>query len=134
MSDRRQILAGFCVAAFLAAVPALAQQQPQTCPPPRGGMMMGMLSPEQRMMMMADARKATSDGSLSMQDYRAMQRDKLKAMTPEQRQAWAADLSTRWNALPPAEQQKLKDEAAAFRKERQNMMGRMRNCALPQNG
>lgn len=127
MSDRRQILAGFCVAAFIAAVPALAQQQ-QTCP--RGGMMMGMLSPEQRMMMRADAEKATADGSLSMQDYRTMQRDKLKNMTPEQRQAWAADLTKRWNALTPAEQQKLKDEAAAFRKEHPMMDG-MRNCPPP---
>jgi Spy/CpxP family protein refolding chaperone len=112
-----------CALLLIAAAPAADDAK---CPP-RPGMMTGMLSPEQRMMMMEDARAATADGSLSMQDYRAMQRDKMRAMTPEQRQAYVADLTKRWNALPAAEQQKLKAEAAAFRKEHEGM----RNCPPP---
>ena len=116
-------------AAMLAlSLPALAQQ---TCPP-RGAM--GSLDPEQRLMMMADARKATADGSLSMQDYRAMQRGKLKTMTPDQRQAWAAGLTKEWNALTPAEQAKLKADSEAFRKEHQGSWRGDGNCPPPPNG
>ncbi len=95
---------------------------------------MGMFSPEQRLMMMADAEKATADGSLSMQDYRSMQRDKIRGMTAEQRQAYFADLTKRWNALPPAQQAKLKADAEQRRKEREAnggagpMGGAGRNC------
>jgi hypothetical protein len=121
---RRALFAACAVLAL--SLPALAQQ---TCPP-RGGM--AMLSSEQRLMMMADARKATADGSLSMRDYRAMQRDKLKAMTPEQRQAWAANLTTEWNALSPAEQQKLKADAEAWRKQHEGQWNG--NCPPPDHG
>lgn len=118
-------------AVALLALPAMAQQ---TCPP-RGAM--AFLSPEQHLMMMADARKATADGSLSMRDYRAMQRDKLKAMTPEQRQAWAAKLTAEWTALTPAEQQKLKADAQAFRRQHQGEQhegNRDGNCPPPDHG
>lgn len=122
----RRILLSFAAVAVV-SLPALAQP---TCPP-RGGPM-GMLTPEQRLMLRYDADQATADGSLSMQDYRAMERDKLKAMTQEQRQAWAADLTKRWTALTPAEQEKLKAEAAAFRKAHEGeWRGRDANCPPP---
>lgn len=84
-----------------------------------------MFSPEQRLMMLADAKKATADGSMDMQDYRALQRDKIKAMTPDQRQAYFADLTKRWKALSPAEQKSLKDEDEKRRQEREAKGGGM---------
>ncbi|GAA0548220.1 hypothetical protein GCM10008941_30160 [Rhizomicrobium palustre] len=77
--------------------------------------MAAMISPEQRLMMFADAQKATADGSIDMKDYRAMQRDKIRAMSSEQRQAYFTDLTKRFNALPPAEQKALKEKSEAAR-------------------
>lgn len=112
----RNVLLSASAILFL-ALPVLAEPPgpppgaPPGCALPPGGPM-HMMSPEQRMMMMVDADKATADGSLSMEDYRAMQRDKMKAMTPEQRQAYFADLTARYNALPAAEKAALKAKAA----------------------
>jgi len=115
---------------LFAAASAADQPPPDKCPP-RGGMM-GMFSPEQRLMMMADAQKATADGSLSMQDYRSMQRDKIRAMSEEQRQAYFADLTKRFKALPAAEQNKLKADAEQRRKDHPMMGGGDRpNCPPP---
>jgi hypothetical protein len=50
-----------------------------------------------------------------MQILRKMQRDKLKAMTAEQRTAYIADLTKRWTALPPADKLKLKAAALQWR-------------------
>jgi len=115
MTLRNTLLSASAVLAL--ALPALAEPPgpppgaPPGCAMPPGGPM-HMLSPEQRMMMMADADKATADGSLSMEDYRSMQRDKMKAMTPEQRDAFFAGLTARYNALPAAEKAALKAKAA----------------------
>ncbi len=108
----------FCALLLVAAAPA--PQGEDHC---HGRM--GMFTPEQRLMMMADAEKATADGSLDMQDYRAMQRDKLTAMSADKRQAYFADLTKRWAALSPAEQAKLKTAAEQRRKEHEGKMGAM---------
>jgi len=110
-----------CLVVMTTAVSLSAQPAPDRCSRHGHGAMgqgaMGMFSPEQRMMMFADAQKATADGSLDMQDYRALQRDKLRAMSADQRQAYFTDLTKRYNALSPAEQKKLKDGALAWRKD-----------------
>lgn len=117
---RRLILplsAALLVSAAFAAPPA----DDQHCRP--AGFQ--MFSPEQRLMMLADAKKATADGSLDMQDYRAMQRDKIKAMSPDQRAAYFADLTKRFNALPASEKASLKAEGEKLRKEREARGGAM---------
>lgn len=109
------------LAALLLAGAAQAQPEMPKCRPAGWQPM----TSEQRLMMFADAKKATADGSLDERDYRAMQRDKMRAMSEEQRQAYFADLTKRWNALPAAEQKKLKEEAEASRKTRMAQGGAM---------
>lgn len=123
----RRALLPLC-AVFLVSVASAAPdtKSDNRCPPGPGmhGGMMGMVAPEARIMMMADAEKATADGSLSMEDYRAMQREKMKAMTPEQRDAFFANLVKRFKALPADEQAKLKAEEEKRRKDHpMGMMG-----------
>ncbi len=112
-----------CALLLIAAAPAPSDEHCHS----RAGMAgaMGLFTPEQRLMMLSDAEKATADGSLDMKDYRALQRDKLKAMSAEQRQTYFADLTKRWAALSPAEQAKLKAAAEQHRKEREGKMGAM---------
>lgn len=124
----RRALLPVCALLLMAAAPATDDH----CRPRMG---MGLFTPEQRLMMLSDAQKATADGSIDMKDYRAMQRDKIKAMSADQRQAYFADLTKRWAALTSAEQAKLKTEGEAQRKEREAKMGAMGgdrpNCAPP---
>jgi len=101
----------FCALLLMAAAPAPSDEH---CRPG-----MGLFTPEQRLMMMADAEKATADGSIDIKDYRSLQRDKIKAMSAEKRAAYFADLTKRWAALSPAEQAKLKTAAEQRRKERE---------------
>lgn len=113
-----RVILPFCSLLLLAAAPAT--QGDDHC-----HRMGAMFTPEQRLMMMADAEKATADGSLDMANYRAMQRDKLKAMSADKRAAYFADLTKRWAALSPAEQAKLKTAAEDRRKEREAKGGAM---------
>jgi hypothetical protein len=118
----------FCALLLMAAAPAPSDVH---CRPPMG---MAMLSPEQRLMMMADAKKATADGSIDMKDYRSLQRDKLMAMSADKRTAYFADLSKRWAALSPTEQAEQKAKADARRKEREakgGMGGDRPHCPPP---
>ena len=108
----RPVILPFCALLLIAAAPAT--QGDDHCH--RAG---GMFTPEQRLMMFSDAEKATADGSLDMKDYRAMQRDKLMAMSADKRQAYFADLTKRWAALSPSEQAKLKSTAEERRKDRE---------------
>ena len=107
----KRIILPFCALLLIAAAPATGDDHCHR--------MGGMFTPEQRLMMLADAEKATADGSLDMKDYRAMQRDKLMAMSADKRAAYFADLTKRWAALSPAEQAKLKASAEQRRKERE---------------
>jgi hypothetical protein len=113
----------FCALLLMAAAPASSDEHCRPHMGMAGGM--AMFSPEQRLMMMADAEKATADGSIDMKDYRALQRDKLMAMSADKRAAYFADLTKRWAALSPAEQAALKAKGEARRKEREAHGGAM---------
>jgi len=73
------------------------------------GMMRGMFTPDEFMMLMADAHKATA----SMTDdqkhtYRQQQRARIMGMSDGDRAKFKADLDTRWAALPDAEKTAIK--------------------------
>lgn len=73
------------------------------------GMMRGMFTPDEFMMLMADAHKATA----SMTDdqkhtYREQQRARILAMSDGDRAKFKADLDTRWAALPDSEKAAIK--------------------------
>jgi Spy/CpxP family protein refolding chaperone len=102
------------IAASLMTSAAIAQTTPAAAPPAMGdhgghGMMHGMLSPEERMMLMADMHKATA----SMTDdqkhaYREQQRDRIMGMSDTDRAKFKADLDTRWAALPADQKAMIK--------------------------
>lgn len=132
----------FCALLLVAAAPA--PQSDDHCRP-MSGMAggMGLFTPEQRLMMLSDAEKATADGSIDMKDYRSLQRDKIRAMSAEKRQAYFADLTKRWAALSPAEQAALKAKGEEMRKKREAKAGAMGggmmggdhpNCPPPPKG
>ena len=123
----RSTFFAICTAATLAAAAFAAGPSPQQCPPHPGM----MFTPEQRLMMMADIKVQADAGAIDPQVARQMQRDKLKAMTPEQRQAYADGLTKRWNALPPAEQKKMKDEGEKWRSSHPHPEGDHPNCPHP---
>jgi len=106
----RRIALVACAALILSA--AFAAPPDGKCPPPPGFM---MFTPEQRLMMFADMQKQAETGAVDVQVLRQMQRDKMHAMTDEQRKAFADDLTKRWNALSPAEQAKLKADSDKWR-------------------
>lgn len=110
MPIRRAALALCAVLCFSGA--ALAAPDAH-CPPMHPGMM--PLSPEQRLMMFYDMKQQADSGAVDIQALRQMQRDRLRAMSEAQRQAYFTGLTTRWNALPAAEQQRIKQEAEAWR-------------------
>ena len=77
--------------------------------PPRAAM--GMFTPEQRLMMFADLKAQADSSAVDMRILMQMQRDKLKAMSDAQRQAYLADLTKRWAELAPADKATLKADA-----------------------
>jgi len=80
------------------------------------GMMRGMFTPEERMMLMADAFKATAGMTDDQRhDYRHQQRDRIMAMSEADRAKFKADLDNRWAALTPAQQADIKAKVEAFR-------------------
>jgi len=84
------------------------------------GMMRGMFSPEERMMLMADAFKATAGMTDDQRhDYRHKQRERIMAMSDGDRAKFKADLGKRWAALTPAQQADIKTKVEAFRAARQ---------------
>ena len=96
---------------------------------------MAMLAPEQRLMMFADLQKQAESGAVDVEMLRQMQRDKLRKMSADQRQAYFADLTKRWNALPPAEQKSLKTAAEKWRAEHprpDGMHGGRPGCPPPE--
>jgi Spy/CpxP family protein refolding chaperone len=94
--------------------------------PPRPGF--AMIAPEQRLMMFADMKEQAETGAVDIQMLRQMQRDKMRAMSEDQRKAYFADLSKRWAALTPAKQKELKAEAKQWRADHPRPEG-ARACA-----
>jgi hypothetical protein len=88
------------------------------------GALRGMFSPEERMMFMADAFKATAGMTDDQRhEYRHKQRDRIMAMSESDRAKFRADLDKRWAALTPAQQADIKTKIDAFRAARQNGNG-----------
>jgi hypothetical protein len=80
---------------------------------PRGPM--GFLTPDQRLMHFADTQKATASMTAdAARDFRFKQRDKIMAMNANERAAYTADLTKRWNALAPDARAKIKTDADAW--------------------
>lgn len=109
----RSLLFALCAAVSLSAA-AVAAEPNDKCPPRPG---FAMISPEQRLMMFADMKAQADAGAVDMQVLRQMQREKFRSMSEDQRKAYFAGLTKRWNALPPAKQKELKAEAEKWRAE-----------------
>lgn len=121
--------------AVLSLSAALAADPADKCPPRPG---FAMISPEQRLMMFADMKAQADSGAVDIQMLREMQRDKFRAMSEDQRKAYFAGLTQRWNALTPAKQKELKAEAEAWRAahprpEGGRMNGGHPGCPHPEN-
>jgi hypothetical protein len=111
------------LAASLLAAPALAADAPTEAPSGHG-MMHGMFTPEERMMLMSDAFKATAGMSDEQRHaYRQQQRDRIMAMSDEDRAKFKADLDARWNALPADQKAALQAKVQAFMAARRAAMG-----------
>ena len=101
---------------FAADSPTASGQDRPACARPGVGGMMQFLAPEQRMMMFADMQQATAAMTEEQrQAYRQSQRDKLMTMSDADRQAYAAGLQAKWDALSPDQQAKYRQQAQAFR-------------------
>jgi Spy/CpxP family protein refolding chaperone len=120
MSFSKLTIAAF--AASLLATAAYADSTP-AAPPPGGGMMMGghggmmrgMFTPEERMMLFADAAKATAGMTDDQKHaYRHQQREHFMSMSDSDRTAMKADLDKRWAALTPEQQADIKTKVQAF--------------------
>ena len=108
-------------AAVLALSAAQAADPSEKCPPHPGFQMM---APEVRLMMFADIKAQAETGAIDVQIARQMQRDKIKAMSPDQRKAYFDGLAKRWAALTPAKQKEIKTEAEKWRAEHPRPEGR----------
>jgi hypothetical protein len=93
-------------------------------PPPHGdhgpgapGGPMNFLTPEEHIMLFADIQAATK-GMNDDQRHTYMRNrfESFKTMSDGAKKAFAADLKTRWDALPPALKDELKKQAAEMRK------------------
>jgi len=101
------------LAASLLVTPVFAADAPAGAP--AHGMMRGMFTPEERMMLMSDAFKATAGMSDEQRHaYRQQQRDRIMAMSDEDRAKFKADLDARWAALPADQKAALQAKVQAF--------------------
>jgi len=111
------------VASFLTSA-AYAESSTPANPPAmdaegRHGMMRGMFTPEERMMLISDMFKATSNMSDDQRHaYRHEQRDRIMAMSEVDRAKFKADLDARWNALPAEQKAEMMAKMEAFRSAR----------------
>jgi hypothetical protein len=72
------------------------------------GKLARILTPEQRVLFMADAREQTKD--MTRDQRRAWRKDqirKIAAMSPTERQDFQSGLQARWDALPPARKNRI---------------------------
>jgi Spy/CpxP family protein refolding chaperone len=118
------------VAAVLSLNAAVAADPADKCPPRPG---FAMIAPEQRLMMFADMKAQADTGAVDIQILRQMQRDKLRAMSADQRKAYFTGLSKRWAALTPARQKELKTEADAWRAAHPRPEGGRPGCPHPEH-
>ena len=108
MTSRFLLAAG---AALLLATSAFAQDAGS-----HGGGMHGVFSPEERMMLFADAAKATAGMTDDQRHaYREQQRDHFMSMSDADKAKLKADLDARWAALTPAQKADIKAKIDAFR-------------------
>ena len=120
------------IAASLLVTPVVAADAPAGAPPGHG-MMHGMFTPEERMMLMSDAFKATAGMTDEQRHaYRQQQRDRIMAMSDEDRAKFKADLDARWNALPAAQKSALQAKVQAFMAARRAAMGNGGEGSAPQ--
>jgi hypothetical protein len=103
----RRFLLPLCAALLLSAASA------QTTCPPRGPMM----PQEARLMDFSDMQKATAGKTEDqVREYRHAQREKFMSMSEADRAKHIADLTKRFKALPPAEQNQLTEAFDIMRK------------------
>jgi hypothetical protein len=122
MNVSRALLPALAALCFL-SVPALAADNPPPPPPgahggPPGGPgdMMNFLGPEAHMMLFAKLHRETA-GMSEDQRHAAMDKQMaaIRAMPEAEKQKFAAGLKAEWDALPPAEKDRLKKEMDEMR-------------------
>ncbi len=102
-------------ASFLTAASVAADAPP---PSPTHGERgpMSFLTPEERMMLMAQMRSDTVGMTDDQrQAFRQQQRAKFAGMTDADKQKLAAALKAKWDALTPGQQDQLRQQMEAFR-------------------
>ena len=76
----------------------------------------GALNQDQRLMLFVEMHQATANMTKDQKkDYRRAERDKIKAMSPAERQKFAADLEAKWDALPAERKANIQEKAQAAR-------------------
>jgi hypothetical protein len=117
MSFSRILLAA-ATASLLATAAFAADPTPSAPTMQAGGghgVMRGMLSPEERMMWMADAFKATAGMTEDQRHaYRQQQREHFMAMSDGDRAKFKADLYKRWASLPADQKAAIQTKMDAF--------------------
>ena len=112
----RAILPAFA-AAFLATASFAADTPP--LPAPHGdhmGRAMQFLTADERMMLFSQMHADTANMSQDQrQAYRQTQRDKFMTMSDADKQAFAAGLKAKWDALPADQKAKIQQDMATFR-------------------
>ena len=79
------------------------------------GMMRGMFTSEERMMLFADAAKATAGMTDEQRHtYRHAEFDRIMAMSDADRAKFKGDLDARWNALSPDQKADMTAKMQAF--------------------
>ncbi len=112
------------VAAALTIVtaPSFAADAPPACPPHAGWGMGRLLTPEQRIMRFELIHRTTANMTDDQRRaWHQSERAKFEAMSEAERQKYAADLTTQWNALPADRQAALRTQAEQFRAEHAGM-------------
>lgn len=104
------------VVALAATPPALQAEQSPAMPGPAGlghGKLAGLLSPEQRAMLQLEIRdQIKSMNSADRLAFRKTQMQKLVAMSPADRQKFAGNLHSKWDALPQRQKDRLRQRLA----------------------
>jgi len=103
--------------AMAATPPVLQADQSPTMPAPdgmgRGGKLGGVLTQEQRTMMLFEARDQMKDMTPEQrQAFRKEQVQKILALSPADRQKFQADLQAKWDALPQGQKDRIQQRLA----------------------
>jgi hypothetical protein len=104
------------LAATAATPPVLQADQSPTMPAPgnaRGGKLGGLLTGEQRAMLLFDARDKIKDMSPEQRKtFRKDQIARIVAMSPAERGKFQAGLQARWDALPQGQKDRIQQRLA----------------------